>query len=227
MAPHSFCQLALGAGLILGIVAPAFAQTPTSLRPRTDVATLLAGRVVTSSFEDLREVLGKGQHVVVHDDTGRTLRGTLMLLTDDDITIASSADAGVWEAALPVFWPADLAVVLKRQFLSTPPRTFNTQAVKQIDLVDPTWNGSAWGAATGAGIASVVYLWERDQPDASLKGIWTALAVLCGIPTAIRIGHVLDRAINAPVYQRRETGAEISLLPLARPGAGIVVHVRF
>ena len=74
--------------------------------------------------------------------------------------------------------------------------------------------------ATGA-----VWAWERRQPDTDLKGIFTVFAIAVGLPVSIRVGHVLDRAINRPVYQslRREPLVEIN--PVVGPGIGIGVRV--
>jgi hypothetical protein len=69
-------------------------------------------------------------------------------------------------------------------------------SVRRIDIVDSTGNGTAIGAAVGAGLVAGVYQWERRQPDSNLKGLLTFTAVLLGLPSSLRIGHVLDRAIN-------------------------------
>ena len=75
---------------------------------------------------------------------------------------------------MPLYWPLDVGLVLKRQLSRSQEQVFAEGAVRRIDIVDSTRNGTAIGAAVGAGIVVGVYLWERRQPDSTLKGLGTS-----------------------------------------------------
>ena len=116
--------------------------------------------------------------------------------------MASPVAAGVWEAMLPLYFPADVGLILKRGLFGSKERAFAERSVTRIDVVDSTRNGTLIGAAVGIGIVAGVFQWERGQPDGTLKGAATSLAFVVGVPVSMRIGHVLDRAINKPIYRR-------------------------
>ena len=185
---------------------------PRSL-PRIDADELLAGRPVAASFEPLQPLLAVGREIVVTDEQGRQRRGRLRMLSTDTLVLATPVSSGGWEGFLPLYWPADLAVMLKRRIAPSSDRAFDEAVVTRIDVVDPTGNGTAIGAGVGAAIAAATYLWERNQPENSLKGLGTFLAVVVGIPISARIGHVIDRANNEPVYQRSTSAAAVTFAP--------------
>jgi hypothetical protein len=119
-----------------------------------------------------------------------------------------------------------MGVALKRSLFPSPDRVFTEASVNTIDIVDPTGNGTALGGAVGAGIAAGVYLLERQQPSSSLKGIWTFFAVVWGIPISMRVGHVLDRAINQHIFTRQPGNRQVSLVPWLGQGTkGVVISV--
>jgi hypothetical protein len=197
-------------------------------RPRVSAERLLGGQPVTDSFEALQPLLGSGYEVVVTDDSGRVRRGKVVSVSGDQLVMSSPVAAGTWEALLPIYWAVDVGVVVKRQIFRSGDRVFAGGSVRRIDIVDSTWNGTAIGAAVGAGLVAGVYQWERRQPESSQKGLWTALAVVLGFPTSLRIGHVLDRAINEPIYERPSRRARISVSPwLGRDVKGVIAQARF
>ena len=197
-------------------------------RPRVGVDQLLNGHRVTASFDELQAILDSGYEVVVTDDAGRVRRGRVASISRDQLVMASPVAAGSWEALLPLYWPLDLGVVFKRRFFRSRERVFAEGSVRRIDIVDSARNGTAIGAAVGAGLVAGVYQWERRQPDSNLKGLLTLTAVLLGLPTSLRIGHVLDRAINEPIYEREPTRPHVTVAPLLGGGAiGVSAHIRF
>ena len=171
-------------------------------RPPVSADELLVGQEPMDSFAALEPLLGSGQEIVVRDDAGGVRRGRVASLSPDRLVLASPVAAGVWEAMLPLYFPADLGLVLKRGLFGSKDRTFAEGAVTRIDVVDSTRNGTLIGAAVGIGIVAGVFQWERGRPDSTLKGVATSLAFVVGVPVSMRIGHVLDRAINKPIYQR-------------------------
>ena len=197
-------------------------------RSRVSADRLLRGQGVTGSFEALQPLLDSGYEVVVTDDAGRVRRGRVASISRDQLVMASPVAAGSWEALLPLYWPLDLGVVFKRRFFRSRERVFAEGSVRRIDIVDSTRNGTAVGAAVGAGFVAGVYQWERRQPDSSLRGFATALAVLWGFPTSLRMGHVLDRAINEPIYERQPGRPQVTVSPwLGRDVKGVVAQVHF
>lgn len=189
---------------------------------------LLGPRGVTHSFAELQQLLTSGQEIVVTDDAGRVRRGRVASISGDQLVMASPVAAGSWEALLPLYWPLDLGVALKRRISRSGKRVFVDGSVRRVDIVDPTRNGIAIGAAVGVGIVAAVYGWERGQPAGSLKGLATTLAVVVGVPTSLRIGHVLDRAINEPIYERPTRSRQVSIAPwFGQRVKGVAAHVRF
>lgn len=211
-------------GALLVSVAPVHAQP----LPRANAGDLLAGRPVLTTFEAVQSVLDVGREVVVTDEHGRQRRGRVVALSSDRIVLSAPVSSGGWEAMLPLYWPADLAVMLKRRLLPSRDRVFDDAAVTRIDVVDPTGNGTALGAAVGVAVSGAVYLWERQQPTSNLKGLLTTLSVVVGIPISMRMGHVIDRATNAPLYQRSSPLAQATLVPLVgHDRAAVLIAVRW
>ncbi|HVG71521.1 MAG TPA: hypothetical protein VM819_11455 [Vicinamibacterales bacterium] len=180
------------------------------------------------TFAALQLLLTSGQEIVVTDNAGRVRRGKVASISGDRLVMASPVAAGPWEALLPLYWPLDLGVVLKRRIFRSGEQVFVDGSVRRIDTVDPTRNGIAIGAAVGAGFVAAVYGWERNQPESSLKGLATALAVVVAVPTSLRIGHVLDRAMNESIYERHTRSRQVSISPwFGRTIKGVAAHVRF
>src|SRR5687768_2265956 len=197
---------------------------------RSSIEQEIRGLVLThnDSFAALQPLLTSGQEIVVTDNAGRVRRGKVASISGDRLVMASPVAAGPWEALLPLYWPLDLGVVLKRRIFRSGEQVFVDGSVRRIDTVDPTRNGIAIGAAVGAGFVAAVYGWDRNQPDSSLKGLATTLAVVVAVPTSLRIGHVLDRAINEPIYERHTRSRQVSISPwFGRTIKGVAAQVRF
>ena len=216
------------AAVLTLLAAGTLSAQPVPRLPRIDVDDLLADQPAATSFASLQPLLVAGREIVVTDERGRQRRGRLRMLSPDTLVLASPVSAGGWEAFLPLYLPADAAVVLKRRIAPSSDRLFGAAAVTRIDVVDPAGNGTAIGAGVGAAVAAATYLWERQQPDSSLKGLGTFLAIVVGIPMSTRMGHVIDRATNEPVYHRSTAAAAVTLAPaVGRDRALAVVTVRW
>jgi hypothetical protein len=227
--------LAFRVVFLCSVIAPAAvaqnsapATVPPPNRPRVGADQLLNGRPAAASFAELREIVDSGYEVVVTDDAGRVRRGRVVSISGDQLVMDSPVVAGSWEALLPLYPPLDWVVVLKRRIFRAPERVFLDGSIRRIDIVDSTRNGTAIGAVVGAGLVAGVYQWERRQPDSDLKGLLTVAAVLLGFPTSLRIGHVLDRAINGSIYEREPRTPQVTVAPLlGRDAVGVSAHVRF
>jgi hypothetical protein len=92
-------------------------------------------QTVASSFEELRQVLKKGQSVVVTDASGQRTRGKV-----GDVT----------PSTLVVFIPGA--------------RTFDQDIITEIRAPDPLWNGALLGAGIGTGFALWDYLIDPSEP---------------------------------------------------------------
>lgn len=195
---------------------------------RMDAKRLLGGSSVTETFDALQTVLKQGHEVVVTDTAGRARRGRVASISRHQLVMESPVVAGTWEAWMPLYWPLDLGLILKRRFSRSEARAFTEGSVRRIDIVDSTRNGTATGVAVGVGIAAGVFLWERRQPSSNLKGVATGLALVWGLPVSARIGHLLDRATNEAIYEQRSGARPVTLTPmLGRDTLGVSAHVRF
>lgn len=201
----------LGSGRLLG-------QDRQRIRSRVSARDLLQGEPAAKSLQAL-EGLVVGHEVVVIDQHGRRRRGRVVAISAGSIVLESPVIAGVWEAAFPLYFPLDLGLVLKRRLAGSTDRTFAEQFVARIDIVDPAGNGTAIGTAVGLSLASATYLWERRQPPGSLKGLATSLALVLGVPVSVRMGHVIDRLINDPIYERTTRGPRASIVPQLGDGS--------
>ena len=114
--------------------------------------------------------------------------------------------------------------MLKRRLTPRSERTFQSGSIQRVDIVDPTGNGTAIGALVGGTLVAVTYLWERQQPASNLKGLETSLALVLGVPVSLRMGHLIDRAINDPIY-RAPGRLQVSILPAVDRRSGSVTVV--
>jgi hypothetical protein len=210
--------LLLNSGLAWG------GQERHASRSRVSVHDLLQDEPVPTSFAALVPLLTPGYEVVVTDRDGRRRRGTVVSISADAIVLASPVIAGVWETALPLYWPLDVAVVLKRRLTPRSERTFQSGSIQRVDIVDPTGNGTAIGALVGGTLVGATYLWERRQPSSNLKGLATTMALMWGVPVSLRMGHLIDRATNDPIY-RAPGSLQVSILPAVDSRSGGVTVV--
>jgi hypothetical protein len=68
----------------------------------------------------------------------------------------------------------------------------------------------------------------HPSQGSNLKGLLTLTVVLLGLPTSLRVGHVLDRAINECIYEREPRRRQVTVAPVLERGAiGVSAHVRF
>jgi hypothetical protein len=206
------------------------ADTAASDRSRISASELLKGQDAAGSFENLGCFLVPGYEVVVTDTTGSSRRGRVISISQDHIVFASAVRAGRWEALrpfllpMPFMWPVELLAYIHHP----KDQAFAQESVNRIDIVDPVGNGIAIGGAVGVGVAAGVYLIERQAASGNMQGIWTLMATVIGIPVSLRVGHVVDRAINEPIYQRRPEGHSIAVTPQLGPRrVGVALEVRY
>jgi hypothetical protein len=204
------------------------AQEEQVVHSRASARDLLKGNTATSSFDALVALLAAGHEVVVTDQAGRRRRGKVLAVSSDAILLDSPVAAGVWEAMLPLYWPLDVGLVLKRHVAASTARSFPSESVTRIDIVDPAGNGTAIGAVVGFSLAAGTYLWERRRPPSNLKGLATSVALVLGVPVSLRMGHVMDRAINDPIYERTSRTPRASIIPeFGRDSGGVAVTLQW
>lgn len=156
-------------------------------------------QTVANSFDELRQVLKKGQTVVVTDASGRQTKGKV-----SDVS------------------PPSLVL------LTPEARTFAEGTVTEIRRPDPLRNGAltGLGVGVGAGIA-IVRAMCADGPDCgpSLQ-VGTAAA---GIGAAVGAGiDALLNKRGRVLYRSRQQTLSLRLSPLAgKDRQGILVSVRF
>ncbi len=202
-------------------------QERDARRSRVSAREVLKGQPVPPSLDALVPLLAPGSEVVLTDQDGRRWRGDVFALSPDAIVLESPVAAGVWETALPLYWPLDVGLALKRRIAAHSDRTFPDGSIRRIDIVDPTGNGIAIGALVGGSLVTAVYLWERQQPSSNLKGLFTSVALMMGVPVSLRMGHLVDRAINDPIYRPR-AGLQVSVAPgLDRRSRGVAIVLRW
>jgi hypothetical protein len=150
-------------------------------------------QTVANSFEELRQVLKKGQTVVVTDASGQRTKGKV-------------ADVS----------PSSLVVLIPEA------RTFTEGIVTEIRATDPLSNGALIGAAIGTGLAMWDYLIDPSEPGNAVVftvAIGLGTAVGAGIDALVnRGGKVLyasprqtRRLMISPVLGKDRQGALVSV----------------
>jgi hypothetical protein len=150
-------------------------------------------QTVSSSFEQLGQVLRKGQTVVVTDSSGERTKGKVA-----DVSASSIAVLGP-EA-----------------------RTLAEGTITEIRVTDPLSNGALLGAAIGAGFAMWDFLIDPSEPGNAVffaVGIGLGTAIGSGIDALVnRGGRVVyaspretRRVMISPVLGKDRQGALVSL----------------
>lgn len=110
-------------------------------------------QTVANSFEELQQILTKGQTIVVIDATGPRTKGRV-------------ADVS----------PSSLVVVIPEA------RTFTEGTVTEIRTTDPLRNGALIGAGIGTGFAMWDYLIDPSEPgNAAIFAVAIGLGAAIGI----------------------------------------------
>jgi hypothetical protein len=166
------------------------------LRGTLAVCIILAPRLapaqpVASSFDELRQVMKKGQTVVVTDASGERTKGKV-------------ADVH----------PSSLVLLIPEA------RTFVEGAVTEIRATDSLSNGALIGAAVGTGLAMWDYLIDPSEPGNAAVftvAIGLGTAVGAGIDALVG-GRVLygapwqtRRLMFLPVFEKDRKGALVSV----------------
>ena len=110
-------------------------------------------QTVANSFEELWQVLKKGQTVVVTDASGQRTKGKV---------------ADISPSSLVVFVPEA--------------RTFAEGTVKEIRAADPLSNGALIGAGIGTGLAMWDYLIDPSEPGNAPSPLWPSVLGLRSVP---------------------------------------------
>lgn len=131
-------------------------------------------QTVARSFDELRQVLKRGQTVVVTDASGERTKGKV-------------ADVS----------PSSLVVLIPEA------RTFAEDTVTEIRTTDPLWNGALIGAAVGTGLATWDYLIDPSEPgNAAIFAVAIGLGTSVGVAIDALVNR-RGRAVYASPRQTR------------------------
>jgi hypothetical protein len=150
-------------------------------------------QTAANSFDELRQVLKKGQTVVVTDANGQRTKGKVADVSPSSVMV-----------------------------LTPEARTFTEDTVTEIRVTDPLKNGALIGAAIGTGFAMWDYLIDPSEPGNAAVfavGIGLGTAIGAGIDALVnRGGKVLyasprqtRRLIISPLIGRDRQGALVSV----------------
>ena len=150
-------------------------------------------QTLSNSFEELRQVLEKGQTVVVTDASGQRTKGKV---------------ADVSSSSLVVLIPEA--------------RTFTEGTVREIRVTDPLSNGALIGAGIGTGLAMWDYLIDPSEPgNAAIFTVAIGLgsAIGAGIDALVNKGGKIlyasrrqtRRLMISPVLAKDRQGAQVSV----------------
>ena len=149
-------------------------------------------QTVASSFEELPQVLKKGQNVVVIDAGGQRTKGRVADVSASSLVLMPDA------------------------------RTFAEAAVTEIRATDPVLNGALIGAAVGLGFAMWDYLIDPSEPgNAAVFAVAIGLGTAVGAGTDAlvnRRGKILfasprqtRRLIISPILRKDRQGVLASV----------------
>jgi len=150
-------------------------------------------QTVANSFEELRQVLKKGQAVAVTDASGQRIKGKV-------------ADVS----------PSSLVILIPEA------RTFTEGSITEIRRTDSVWNGALIGAAIGTGLAMWDYFIDPSEPGNAVvftEAIGLGTAIGAGVDALVnRGGKVLyaaprqtRRFVISPVVGKHRQGALVSV----------------
>lgn len=159
------------------------------------------------SFALLPSALTIGQEVKVRQGAGRTTRGKVVSVSDQQLVIARHG------------------LFRRRQ-----EQAFTEGGVTSIELVDSKWNGAAIGAAAAVGLVAVIV--EVDcspscDDEFGRAGRWAIASPFYGV-FGLGIGALIDASREKSIYERRSRSPRIAITPwLGRDQKGVVAQVRF
>lgn len=175
---------------------------------RTRIAVLLLATVGVlpgestaqrvQSFDDLSSTVRPGASVVVRLDDGRSMSGTIVSLSGDQIEIRRRRG------------------LFRSERLSLP-----EASVRRIEERDSTWNGTAAGVAAGALVA-----WIKCRAPRNEEAAWKCLAWVPMAPAVgALVGDAIDRSVRQPLYIA--SGSRVQVRPLLGAGVGVAATIGF
>jgi hypothetical protein len=221
-------ELAAGMMRMTGVIVIQPARSPTwhhtdrhvTKLPRVNAEQLLGAQGVATSFETLRAILKPGHRVVF---AGR----------DSSRLAMAFARGGLWSGreVLVAEVTGERLVLVRRRLFRTEEIVLTEDAVRRIDIVDPTTKGGLLGAAVGGSLGLALILETRREVRSRIDCNLCPLGYMMGIlmPVAgIGLGAAIDRMITERVYQGQPQTPRGTLTPLFGRGAiGVSAHISF
>lgn len=164
-----------------------------------------------NAFEALPQVLETGQEVKIRGDGRRATRGRVVSIAGDQLVIARR------QYPFPYFRPRK-------------EEAFTKAVVRNIDVVDPSWNGATLGAAAAIGFLAVSI--ERDcspscNDNFGRPGRWVLGSVML-VPLGTAAGGLIDSLMNRRVYEGEPQKPRVTISPaLGRTGVGLSLSIPF
>ena len=163
------------------------------------------------SFESLPQVIKPGQEVKVRGEMRRATQGRVVSIAGDQLVIAKR------QYPFPYFRPR------KEQ-------AFAKDVVRNIDVVDSSWNGAVLGAVAAIGFLGVSIELECSPScvdNFGRPGRWVLGSVLL-VPLGTAAGSLIDSLINRRVYEGQPQRPRITIVPVVgRNGVGLVAQIPF
>ena len=178
--------------LLIGAVA-VFVAAPTSAQP------------VAGSFRELRGLVSPGDTIYVTDAKGRTIKGTLVDLSDSSVIVRSERDSSA-------------------RLLGLPEHDVNNIRVQRSD---PWWNGPLIGLATGAIPGLLIELGGRSEYEKFSGTAALGLGTI-GLFTGLLV-DVLNREKELVYFHGAgQASRSVSLVPvLSKSTVGVRMSVGF
>ena len=159
-----------------------------------------------STFRELQPQVPPSQTLLVTDDHGRTVRGRLVTLSDQTLTLEVKPTAAHPDGSV----------------------AFRSSDVTRIRRADSVVNGMLIGLAAGLG-GMAIFTREACGPnDPECAAIANPIGLVTFVPGGMVVGALIDRAINKTILLNPPARATLSVAPSLRPGgAGLTVTMRF
>jgi hypothetical protein len=167
----------------------------------SSATTAAAQKTPVQSFADLQPLIKVGQGILVTDDTGNLITGSVTSIAADRLEIRG------------VQRPRS---IVARFFRMGDYKTYvlTEPSVRRVKTDDSTLNGGLIGGAIGVLLMSIAYATEPDVSE--LREVGPGVAVVAGAGAGWASGTLIDDLIHRTVYTSA-AGTRVSFQPVVSP----------